>query len=510
MQNATIRLGDGYVAVELNVIPDALIKKLKYWHRSFTNNYGKMVATGEYRELFTVTGQINADQQFVQRLVTMPGFASRIRTVLQNEGYTLTWVDERTPLPAPDYAAAISALRDYQCEPVYVAIASGGGIMSMPTGYGKTHCMGAIIKAYKHDELAMRSTPTIVVAAPEKDITQKNYNDLKAMLPDRDVGLVMSGKKQFSDDVQVITLDSLHLLDPQDVGILICDEVHSASSSSRSEMLLSFRKAAKWGVSATPSGRFDGRDIVTEGLFGPIVCSRTYADGVACGALVPITVYWVGCPEPHIGMQKYDNFKTRAGKYRNGVDRNNNQNKLIVDLLKRIPDSKQTLCIMPHVDQIDTLAGLDKTLRYAHGVSDQASLTKSQFTNIGPVSAKDRRAVYDAMADGSIRKILSTYIYKQGVNFPQLEVIVNAGGGGSDIVAAQIPGRESRNIEGKTSATLIDFWHAWDMVTDKDGKRKPGPIHSDDRSREKVYDELGFKQYWVTTLDELPVLKENQ
>ena len=508
MNQAILRFGDGYASVEPN-IPEALFKKLKYWHRSFTNNYGKMIATGEYRELYTVSGQINSTQQFVQRLVTMPGFVYRIKTCLVSEGYDVQLVDERTPMPYPDYAAAFEQLRDYQCECAYTAIASGGGIVACPTGWGKTHIMGSIIRAYKHDELAMRGTPIVVVAAPEKDITTKNYNDLIGMLPGREIGLVMSGKKKFSDDVQVITLDSLHLMDPADVGILIVDEVHTSAASSRSENILAFAKAAKWGVSATPTGRFDGRDLVTEGLFGPVVYSRTYAQGITDGALVPISVYWLNCPEPHIGLDKYQNYKTRIGKYRHGVDRNANQNNLVIELLKRIPDSKQTLCIMPHVDQINILVGLNKNLQYVHAVSDQARLTQEQYRNLSPITPKERIRIYGEMNEGKIRKILSTYVYKQGVNFPQLEVIINAGGGGSDIVAAQIPGRESRNIDGKTEAVLIDFWHPWDMQTDKENKRRPGPIHSDDRSREKVYDELGFKQYWLAGLDDLPILKGN-
>ena len=508
MHHAIIRIGDGYANVSADTfMPETLLKKLRYWHRDFTTGPRGMVATGEYRELYTLSGSINADQQPCQELVTMPGFVHKIKGLLANEGFEVTLVDERTPLPAPDYEAAFEGLRDYQCECVYTALASGGGVIACPTGWGKTHVMGAMIKAFKHDELAMRGTPTIVVATPEKDITRKDYEDLKAMLPDRDVGLVMSGSKKFSDDVQVVTLDSLHLLDQDDIGILIVDEVHTAASSTRSESIMACRRAARWGVSATPTGRFDGRDLVTEGLFGPPVYQRTYAQGITDGALVPITVYWLLAEEPHIGLAKYFNFKTRTGKYRNGVDRNRNQNRQIIDLLARVPKERQTLCIMPHIDQMDLLTGMNKTLRYVHSKTDQAGLAKDGYHNVGPVSMADRRKTYDEMRDGVIRQILSTYVYKQGVNFPELEVIVNAGGGGSEIVAAQIPGRESRNIEGKTGATLIDFWHPWDMVSDKDGKRKPGPIHADDRSREKTYEDLGFKQFFIKSIDELPVVQ---
>ena len=73
-----------------------------------------------------------------------------------------------------------------------------------------------------------------------------------------------------------------------------------------SEILTKFKYARKWGVSATPSGRFDGRDKVIEGLFGPVVYQRTYAQGISDGALVPIKVYWVYAPEPTIGLEKLE------------------------------------------------------------------------------------------------------------------------------------------------------------------------------------------------------------
>ena len=136
--------------------------------------------------------------------------------------------------------------------------------------------------------MRLRGTPTIVVAVPDKDITQKNYDDLRELLPDRDVGIVMSGRRKFSEDIQVITLDSLHLLNADDVGVLIVDEMHTASSDTRSAELLRFSKAVRWGVSATPDGRFDGKDVVAEGIFGPCVAQFTYQDGVKAGCLVPL------------------------------------------------------------------------------------------------------------------------------------------------------------------------------------------------------------------------------
>jgi len=370
-----------------------------------------------------------------------------------------------------------------------------------------THIMAAIIRAFSHEQLKLRGTPTVIVAAPEKDITAKNYTVLQQALPDRDVGLVMSGHKKFSNDVQVITLNSLHLVDPSEVGLLLVDEVHAAATAVRTEDLLSMRMAIRYGFSATPAGRFDGADMVTEGLFGPVVYRRTYQQGVQDGALVPIKVFWLPSPHPDCGLDTYYAYSKREALYRHAVDRNSGQNKLITDIVQRTPNKHQLLCIMQHVDHMNRLApAAGPAVTYVHAVTSASDLVARGFRNILAVSPKQRKAVYDGMNDGSIRKVMSTYVYKQGVDFPALSVIVNAGGGGSSIVAEQIPGRESRNIEDKFESYLVDFHHPWDVVTDEKGKKKPGPVLKDDNARRSVYEDVGFEQVWLESVDQLPFM----
>jgi superfamily II DNA or RNA helicase len=501
--------GDGYLIIE-PIVPDELQKQLRYWHRGVTvDDFGRRVPTGEYRELYEMQEYIDDDQCFVQKMTTMPGFVHLIKTTLKGEGIQANIIDERTPAPTPDIAASLTGLREYQYECAYQTLMSGGGIVACPTGWGKTHIMGALCKAYPHEELLLRNTPTTVICAPDKDIVRKNYEDLCEILPDRDIGIVMSGRKKvFSTDVQLCTLDSLHHIPAEDVGVLIADEVHSAASESRAEALSAMNKAVRFGMSATPTGRFDGRDKVTEGIFGPVVYTRTYKQGVEDGALVPIRVLWLRLPEPAMGIDDYLVYSQRESRYRHGMYRDASVQQTITALIKRVPEEMQTLCIMRHTEQLNFLSPHCPEITYVHGEANAANLQKQRRHNLAPVSRKERESLYNQIRDGEIRKVFSTWVYKQGVNFPELEVIINAGGGGSDIVAKQIPGRESRNIDGKEESWLIDFYHEWDTKKDKRGHTRAGPMLSDDRSREKAYTELGFDQNWITSIDEIPFLKE--
>jgi superfamily II DNA or RNA helicase len=369
-----------------------------------------------------------------------------------------------------------------------------------------THIIAAHIRAFDYGELCARNTPLTVVACKDQEICRQNADKLSKILPTRDVGLVMSGVRKFSDDVQIITLDSLHHINAKEVGVMIVDEVHEAATDKRSELISQMVNARRWGCSATPSGRFDGSDKLTEGLIGPIVYQVTYQQGVDVGALVPITVLWLNVPEPHIGLERYMAYKMRKSKYDHGVEQNKSQIDLIVALMQRIPDTMQTLAIMQHTAQMNALVPRLPGIEYVHAKTDQKTLQKARQYDLVAISAKRRKEIYADLQAGKLRKVLSTHVYKQGVDFPEMQVMIQAGGGGSAIAGAQIPGRASRPSAGKQVSVVIDFWHPWDVVN-KEGKQVPGPVLADDRARDKIYSKLGFERHWMKNLDDIPFLE---
>lgn len=482
----TITLGRGLITVADP--PHGLKDRLTYWKRELVKAGHARVVKGHYENLYSESGNI---------LTTLPGFGHRILEYLRKTGTPYRLLDGRSPLPKPDFDRACQGLRDYQIEPVVDMLMAGGGILSAATGFGKTKIASAIINAFDPEQLKLRGTPRIVFSAPDKDINYKNWEALSKYMPDREVGLVMSGYRKFSDDIQVITLDSLHLVDPDEVGILIVDEVHTSASETRVESLSKFMNAARWGVSATPSGRFDGGDMLIEGLFGPVVCQRTYQDAVKLGALVPIEVYWVKAPTPAVGMDYYNHYKTRDAKIRAAIVNNPPYAKLVADLVKRVPESRSVLCFTQWIAQMANIHAHCPEVEYVH------AQTKDGVGTIRPITPKQRKEIYARMESGETRKMLATHCWKQGVDFPSLDIVVNASGGGSDIVAKQIPGRASRKADGKDKAYVVDFIHEWDVDPDT---RKPGPVLSSDYSRRRSYAELGFEQHFVDSVDELPFM----
>lgn len=493
-EGVVVRWRDQCLVVSGLLDPTGLLKKLQYWKKETVIEGYRRRFANILEELYCVTDTGD--------VVTMPGFLFRVRNVLKERGIQTFIVDERSVFPKPNLQLAMDGLYPTQQPLVHTMLMSGGGILSAPTGYGKTAMAAAMIRAFDNNEFMARGTPLSVFACPERDINAKNFKSLQRFLPNREVGILQSGhKKIITDDVMVVTLDSLQNLDLDQVGLFICDEVHTGVSKTRSEQIQAMEHAMKYGVSATPGGRYDGRDIVIEALFGPIVARKTYQEAVADGILVPIKVVWITAPQPDIGMNRYKALKSREGKYFQGVVRNNGRNALIGALLQTLPDSLQTIAITPTIEHMSRIRMAHPEVRVVHADSNRASLDKRGLANIPAISIKERKKIYEDMSNGDIRKIVSTYVYKQGVDFPALSVMINAGGGGSEIAAKQIPGRASRTADGKDCAFLVDFWHPWDRKDTENGKQTDGPILHDDKSRRKFYEDLGFEQVWVESLD---------
>lgn len=497
-----IVLRDGFLEVtgECKRLKD----KLRYFRKEVELVGYERKVTKHFEELFT------EDSNDEDHIVTMPGFAHKVLDFFRKAGRKYEFADARTPFPQPDYARAFKGLRPYQVPLVGKMIKSGGGILRGSTGMGKTCCAAAIIRAFDKNELTARGTPTCVFACPDRDINRKNWEEFQRWLPDREIGLIMSGSGNVpSDDVVCCTIDSLEHLDPDQVGILIVDEMHASASSGRAEKIAAFTKARRWGVSATPTGRFDGADIVAEGLYGPIVAEFTYQDGVETGALVPITVMWLDAPPPTCGLELYGKFKKREAKLRHGSLVNEDFTRMVADIMNCVPKSMQTLCMLQFIEQMHYIKKFcNDSVGVVHAETNPDKLRS--FPSVPAIKPKERKAIYDGFRNGEINSIISTHCWKQGVDFPNLSIVINAGGGGSEIVAKQVPGRASRKTDGKDQAYIIDFVHKWDREDPVTFSGKPGPLLSCDFARRKAYNDLGFTQVSCNSLMDLPFLKQEE
>lgn len=311
-------------------------------------------------------------------------------------------------LPIKPYDAqihAINAVKQYH-----------RGILSMPTGTGKSFVIAMIIDCLRVKTLVI--VPTLEI---KKQLT-KTLSEL----------FHYSDKKH----ITIENIDSRNLKNAKNYDCLIIDEAHHSASKT-------YRKLNKtaWNniyyryfLSATAFRNDPEEQILFESIAGEIIYKLSYRDAIKDSYIVPVEAYYLECPK-----QETDAF-TYAEVYSNLVVHNNPRNKIICNLLERLKNnSVYTLCLVKEV---------------AHGK------ILSKLTGIPFVNGEDEasREYIRQFNEGKIRSLIGTEgIIGEGIDTKPCEYVVIAGLGKAKSSFMQKCGRGVRKYPGKESCKVILF-----------------------------------------------------
>lgn len=463
----------------------AIEKKLTISEKSLELNYRTHLREVRYRkrELFN---RVNREKGIVG--VTYQGFLQKIIAACVSSGSTFAIEDMRAARKAASFPSPrldlMHGFRFSQQALITEALSKDmSGLIGAPTRYGKTTLMVNTIRAF----------PTLrtVVAAPGVDLCNQLYDDITGTrgIKNREVKLLCSGSKhkqqsQEPDGITICSVDSLFKCDGGDTDLLLADEPHEFVTDKRLDMLADFTKARRYGYGATLTGRFDNRDIIIEGVFGPVLAERTYKEAVKEGAICPINVLFLDIEiEPR-------QYRDRDAAYKGLLFRN----KIMATIAKRIchevvPEDYQTLLFIKEEKQADLYLDI---IGHEATVAMAKKMTKAQ-----------REEITEKMRNGTIKRCLCTDIYVQGVTFPDSKVLINLEGGGNNTSAIQKPGRLAQIRPNKKCGILIDFNFMFPGIeADYKGEAWTALV-ADSRAREKAYTEKGYGIYHADTIDKL-------
>ncbi len=392
---------------------------------------------------------------------THSGFGPRIQEALQKRGITVNVEDHVDHgLGEPVFKDLVGLnYRGTQREVLAAILAHRGGIVSCPTGWGKSWIIRLVTKAYPR--------ASIVVTVPVIEIARELYEALASN--SSDVGMVGDGKHNNGQRVTVAVSHSLMNCN-RNCSILLADEAHALCSSSFRNSLVQFPRAKMFGFTATDEGRHDNGDAYLEAIFGPVIAKVPYQEAVDSGNVVPITVfYYEVMSGPDVSRIERLDLKERAGIWAN-AQRNAYAQRAVAFALRHAQeelgtDNPQILIMVDKVEHALRLQQLLPDFALVHGdLNDDdriEALTLSGALAPGQklCSPKDRKALKQAFTDGTLRRVISNKVWSKGVNFPDLNYLIRMDGSGSDIHSGQIPGRLSRLGSGgdKGRGFLIDF-----------------------------------------------------
>lgn len=356
------------------------------------------------------------------------------------------------------------------------------GLIGAPTRYGKTTLIVNTIRAFP-------GVKTILVA-PGADLLLRNLKpDLQAALPHLDIKVLCSGSRDRyqSDDLTLVSMDSMHKCDHIGTRLILIDEPHALATEDRVEDFVMFENARKLGFGATLDGRFDGRDPLITGVIGPVLSSVTYREAVALGAISPIVV--VMLQYTHGSFYARD----RAMAYKQLLW----QNPRVTQLLDVIGDPRYQVT-MPGWQILGFISN-EKQLLFLQ----EHMKTPFDFAMAKLMTTQERDTAMLKLKSGETKLCFATNMYAQGVTFSDLQVVINLAGGGASTQTIQKPGRVAEIRPGKRCGVLVDFEFLpalpqnnspVDMNKDRSQCWQPA---RESAARRAYYEKIGFEVYSI-------------
>lgn len=326
-------------------------------------------------------------------------------------------------------------LRDYQSYAVEEFIENRIGILELATGAGKTIIALELIRRLKLRTLFIIN---------RKELMYQTRDRMKEAFG-IDIGVIGDGQMDTDKWVTVSTVQTLVKRKDElkqffkNIQFAICDETHIvASKSFRQVFTMLVNTLYRCGLSGT-AFRDDGNDMLIEEGVGQVVFKLDAKQLVDEGRLMRPTIYFEHVHGVDDGVHEY------SDDYTENIVENEKRNDRIVKIVEDNMDKKILI--------------LTKQVEHGSILTDMIAKSRDVFHLHGSVPAKERKEQYDVFKKSRIGVLVATVsIASEGLDIPDLDIIINASANKGDVKSIQILGRVLRNFEGKEHAIYWDFF----------------------------------------------------
>ncbi|MDO8498409.1 MAG: DEAD/DEAH box helicase [bacterium] len=301
------------------------------------------------------------------------------------------------------------------------------GYVEAPTGFGKTVLFSEMIRATNQRTL---------VVVPTKLLVDQTYQRLREYNPDLDVGRYFSDKKERNKQVIVTTYQSLVIscggVRPEDIDLLILDEVHQSLTNVRIEAVGRFDTPVKLGFTATPEYTQDKR---VENLLNNQIHAVSLREAVETGLLCSFSVFLAETDVDlsNVSVDQDGDYNDRELEAAINIY---SRNKSAVELYRRLNEERP---------------GLSKAVTYCVSIAHAQEVARV-FNEAGiPAAAiwsdqdkDERRRILEAYGRGEIKVLTNVNVLTEGFDDPQAALCLNLRPTLSKVVAKQRGGRVLR------------------------------------------------------------------
>ncbi len=359
-------------------------------------------------------------------------------------------IDQRKPpgrTPLQRDALRGVTLRDYQIRAIESVFSTGSGIIALGTGGGKTE-VGIAIALHIHGKC--------VWIVHRKDLlhqTADRIHDRTGIRP----ALVGDGNW---DDItpktpfvvampQTIDREPEEFLDRvKNTETLILDECHRTSGAAAwYKIAMKIPAYHRVGLTGTPDTGDDAKNLRLEAATGPILFRMKTSELAESGFAVPCRVVYHKIPKRYgAEAEEVNSSRDWARIRRFHIEEHPARNNIILRLTSKCARAGQKVLI------------ICDTLRHMRKISEALAGTDIRTKDLhGKHASKIRNTAKRALQRGALEVLITTPIFDEGVDIPELDVLILAAGGKSSVRLLQRIGRALRKSEGKSEAVVHDF-----------------------------------------------------
>ncbi|HKY81970.1 DNA helicase [Sphingomonas sp. BHC-A] len=351
---------------------------------------------------------------------------------------------------SPEYPPRRRDLRDYQDEAVEQFVGAlretGRAQAVLATGLGKTVVLAESVAQMFRDEAIPHGRALVLAGTRELvDQLQRAFWD---QLPTWVGTHRLMGGEQPSDwdGITFATVQSAvsRLDDLPDFGLLLIDEAHHVGSESFARVTDRLADAMIGGVTATP-WRGDGYDI--DHLLGPAVIRIGIAEGLKRGFL---------CEADYRLLADNIDWEFVRNSSRNSYSLNQ-LNKLLL-LPTRDEEAARSIRATFDTERRRSAIVFCSSVTHAHSFAGTLRLFGFKAEAItGEMSGRERDRLMTAFRKGSIDVITTRDLFNEGVDVPDVDMIVFMRVTHSRRIFVQQLGRGLRISPNKDKVVVIDF-----------------------------------------------------
>jgi superfamily II DNA or RNA helicase len=332
-------------------------------------------------------------------------------------------------------------LRPYQTEGIQKIFNSWKSgkrsiLFQMPTGTGKTVLFSQIVK------LGFVNNRRILIVVHRKELVEQITEKLTARnVP---VGHIVAGMKaDYSQTVQVASIQTLSRREHPEANLIIIDECHHAKADTYKKLWDIYPDAKFLGVTATPV-RLSGEGF--DDLFDELIVSMNTQKFIEQGYLAPVTHLVCSNPDLSDVKQKQGDYIT---KMLSGVMMDNSIMTDLVESYKDKSPGKTTIVFAVDVDHSQSIVK-----RY-----NEENISAAHIDATTPKN--ERAAILRDFKAGKIKVVSNVEIITEGFDFPECEVVQLARPTKSLSLYLQMVGRVMRTSKNKKEGIILDNAGLW-------------------------------------------------